>query len=77
MGLDMLYYQNISGPERRIAHTAKVDASHFVSLSLPHPSLPASGFLEASGFLLALNIKLHTLSFQALSIFYYLLPFTH
>ena len=48
MGLDMLYYQNISGPERRIAHTAKVDASHFVSLSLPHPSLPRCFWLSGS-----------------------------
>ncbi|KAJ1059440.1 hypothetical protein K5549_014183 [Capra hircus] len=39
MKLDMLYYQNISGPKRRITHTAKVDVSHFVSLFVPHLSL--------------------------------------
>lgn len=30
MKLDMLYYQNIPGPKRRIAHIAKFDVSHLV-----------------------------------------------
>ncbi|XDB52970.1 hypothetical protein ABFV05_006586, partial [Capra hircus] len=34
MKLDMLYYQNISGPKRRITHTAKVDTQQQVAQTM-------------------------------------------